>query len=80
MGMDASLLLDMDVFDGKNRIEYRHHKRYQLTEDAFALIRLISTGSLKIGGKNMGRIACAVLNAKPVKLGKIDNISFEIPR
>ena len=24
MGMDDSLLLDMDVFDGENRIEYRH--------------------------------------------------------
>lgn len=76
MGMDESFLLDMDVFDGKNRIEYRYHKRYQLTEDAFALIRPISTGALKIGGKSMGCIACEVFNAKPVKLGKIDNISM----
>ena len=76
MGMDASILLDMDVLDGKNRIEYRYHKRYQLTADAFALIRPISTGPLKIRGKSMGCIACAVFNAKPVKLGKIDNISM----
>ena len=76
MGMDASLLLDLDVLDGKERIEYRYHKRYQLTEDAFALIRPISTGPLKIRGKSMGCIACAVFNAKPVKLGKIDNISM----
>ena len=76
MGMDASLLLDMDVLDGKKRIEYRYHKRYRLTEDAFALIRPISTGPLKIGGKSMGCIACAVFNAKPVKLGKIDNIGM----
>jgi hypothetical protein len=76
MGMDASLLLDLDVLDGKKRIEYRYHKRYQLTEDAFALIRPISTGPLKIRGKSMGCIACAVFNAKPVKLGKIDNISM----
>jgi hypothetical protein len=76
MGMDDSFLLDMDVFYGKNRIEYRHHKRYQLTEDAFALIRPISTGPLEIWGKSMGCIACAVFNAKPVKLGKIDNISM----
>jgi hypothetical protein len=76
MGMDDSLLLDMEVFDGKNRIEYRYHKRYQLTEDAFALIRPISTGPLEICGKSMGCIACAVFKAKPVKLGKIDNISM----
>ena len=76
MGMDASILLDMDVLDRKKRIEYRYHKRYQLTEDAFALIRPISTGPLKIRGKSMGCIACAVFNAKPVKLGKIDNISM----
>ncbi|MGD8213390.1 MAG: hypothetical protein PVF32_26225 [Desulfobacterales bacterium] len=76
MGMDASLLLDLDNLDGKKRIEYRYHKRYQLTEDAFALIRPISAGPLKIGDKSMGCIACAVFNAKPTKLGKIDNISM----
>ena len=76
MGMDASLLLDMDVLDGKKRIEYRYHKRYQLSENAFALIRPISTGPLKISGMSMGCIACAVFNARPVKLGKIDNISM----
>ena len=76
MGMDASLLLDLDNLDGKKRIEYRYHKRYQLTEDAFALIRPISAGPLKIRDKSMGCIACAVFNAKPTKLGKIDNISM----
>ncbi len=76
MGMDASLRLDLDNSDWKKRIEYRYHKRYQLAEDAFALIRPISTGPLKIRGKSMGCIACAVFNAKPVKLGKINNISM----
>ena len=76
MGMDASLLLDLDNSDWEKQIEYRYHNRYQLTEDAFALIRPISTGPLKIHGKSMGCIACAVFNAKPVKLGKIDNISM----
>ena len=76
MGMDASLLLDLDNLYGKKRIESRYHNRYQLTDDAFALIRPISTGPLKIYGKSMGCIACAVFNAKPVKLGKIDNISM----
>ena len=54
MGMDASLLLDLDNSDWKKQIEYRYHKRYQLTEDAFALIRPISTGPLKIHGKSHG--------------------------
>ena len=76
IGMDASLLLDLDNSDWEKQIEYRYHKRYQLTEDAFALIRPISAGPLKIRGKSMGCIACAVFNAKPVKLGKIDNISM----
>ena len=51
-------------------------KRSQLNKDAFALIRSISAGPLKIHGKSMGGIACAVFNARPAKLGKIDNISI----
>jgi hypothetical protein len=75
-GIDDSLLLDLDNLDGKKRIEHRYHKRFQLAEDAFALVRSNPTGPLKIHGKSMGCIACAVFNAKPVKLGKIDNISM----
>ena len=75
-GINDSLLLDLDDSDEKKRIEYRHHKRFQLSENAFALIRSIHAGPLKIHGKSMGCIACAVFNAKPVKLGKIDNISM----
>ncbi len=74
-GIDDSLPLDLNDSDGKKRIEYRYHKRYQLNEDAFALIRSIHAGPLNIQGKSMGCIACAVFNAKPAKLGKIDNIS-----
>ncbi len=75
-GMDDSLLLDLDDSIEKKRIEYRYHHRFQLNKDAFALIRPISAGPLKIQGKSMGCIACAVFNAKPVKLGKIDDISM----
>jgi len=74
--IDGSLTLDLYDSDGKERREYRHHKRFQLDKDAFALIRSISVGPLKISGKSMGCIACAVFNAKPVKLGKIDSISM----
>ena len=75
-GIDDSLPLDLDDLDRKKRIEYRYHKRSQLSKDAFALIRSTSAGPLKIHGKSMGCIACAVFNAKPAKLGKIDNISM----
>ena len=75
-GIDDPLPLDLDDSDRKKRIEYRYHKRSQLNKDAFALIRSISAGPLKIHGKSMGCIACAVFNARPAKLGKIDNISM----
>ncbi len=75
-GIDDSLPLDLDGSDRKKRIEFRYHKRFQLNKDAFALIRSIPAGPLKIHGKSMGCIACAVFNAKPAKLGKIDNISM----
>ena len=74
--IDDSLVLDLDDSDEEKRIEYRYHKRFQLNKDAFALIRSIPAGPLKIHGKSMGCIACAVFNAKPAKLGKIDNISM----
>ena len=66
----------MDDSEEKKRIEYRYHKRFRLNENAFALIRSIPAGPLNICGKSMGCIACAVFNAKPTKLGKIDNISM----
>jgi hypothetical protein len=75
-GLDDSLPLDLDNSDWKKQIEYRYHKRFQLSKDAFALIRSISAAPLKIHDKSMGCIACAVFNAKPAKLGKIDNISM----
>lgn len=73
---DCSLPLDSDDLDVKKKVEHRYYERYQLKEGTFALIRPFSTGPLKIYGKSMGCMACAVFNAKPVKLGKIDNISM----
>ena len=76
MGRDDSRLPDVDDAFEKKQIEYRYHKRFQLKKDAFALIRSLPTGSLKIDGKSMGCIASAVFDAKPARLGKIDNISM----
>jgi len=74
--IDDSLPLVLDNSQRKKRVEQRCHQRFQLKEDAFALIRSTFTGPLKIQGKSMGCIACAVFDTKPVKLGKIDNISM----
>ena len=75
-GFDNSLSLDSDEPGGKKRVERRCHKRFHLREDAFALIRSNSAEPLNIRGKSMGCIACAVFNARPARLGKIDNISM----
>ena len=75
-GFDDSLSLDLDEPGGKKRVEHRYHKRFHLREDAFALIRSISDDPLNIQGKSMGCIACAVFNARPARLGKIENISI----
>jgi hypothetical protein len=75
-GIDDSLRLDLGGSNEKKKIDSRQDIRFQLNENAFALIRSIHTGPLKIYGKSMGCIACAVFNAKPAKLGKIDNISM----
>ena len=75
-GIDTSLPLVLDDSDRKKGVERRCHKRFRLIKQAYALIRSISEGPLEIGGKSMGCIACAVFNAKPAKLGIIDNISM----
>jgi len=75
-GFDDSLPLDRDDSNKEKRVEHRYHKRFQLNEDAFALIRSIFAGPLNIQGKSMGCIACAVFNARPARLGKIENISM----
>ena len=75
-GNKHPLRLDLGGSNGKKKIDSRQHKRFQLNENAFALIRSIHTGPLKIYCKSMAFIACAVFNAKPAKLGKIDNLSM----
>jgi len=69
-------LIGTDASDEKNRAGHRYYQRFQLNESAFAVIRSFSIGPLKIQGKSMGCIACTVFNAKPAKLGIIENISM----
>ena len=74
--IEKPILRDLADPATKKNAGRRHYKRFQLNKDAFALIRSISAGPLKIVGKSMGSIACAVFNARPAKLGIIDNISM----
>jgi hypothetical protein len=75
-GLDNSILLDLDEPGGEKRVELRCHQRFHLNDDAFALIRSIPARPLNIRGNSMGGIACAVFNARPARLGKIDNIGM----
>jgi hypothetical protein len=74
--VDDSQSMDLEALDRKKGGENRYHKRFHLRKDAFALIRSISAGPLSIRRKSMGCIACAVFNANPARLGRIDNISM----
>ena len=67
---------DLQTFPRRKRIENRCHRRFQLKGIAFAMIRSIAAEPLQIDGMSMGGIGCAVYNSKPVRLGKIDNISM----
>ena len=66
----------LDGLSRDNETEQRYHQRFELGEVAFAWIRPGGADPLEIGGKSMGEIACAVFNARPIGLGKIDNISM----
>jgi hypothetical protein len=55
-----SLRPDLGGLNRKKKNDSRQYKRFQLNEIAIALIRSIHTLPLKIYGKSMGSIACAV--------------------
>ena len=74
--IEGPMLQELADAATKKNSERRYHQRFQLNKDAFALIRSISAGPLKIKGNSMGSIACEVFNAHPAKLGAIDNISM----
>jgi hypothetical protein len=57
------------------RIERRKHRRFQIKEVAFALIRYSPAEPIRVLNRGMGEIACAVFKSKPIKLGRIDDIS-----
>jgi hypothetical protein len=56
--------------------EKRAHKRYRVDKDAFALIRPAVAEQLNVANKSMAEIACSVYRSKPIRFGRIDNISM----
>ena len=66
-------LMDKNVVKG---VEKRAHERFQTHKDAFALIRPADAEEICIADKNMAEIACSVYRSKPVRFGRINDISM----
>ncbi len=74
--VNRSLLLELMDKDTVRSVEQRAHKRFQVNKDAFALIRPAAAEQLRVADRSMAEIACAVYRSKPVRFGRIDNISM----
>lgn len=66
-------LMDNNTVKG---VEKRVHKRFQVNNDAFALIRPAAAEQIRVSDRSMAEIACSVYRSKPVRFGRIDNISM----
>ncbi len=75
-GAKRSLLLQMMDTGTVKHPEKRAHERFQARKDAFALIRPADSEHLRIEDQSMGQIACAVYRSKPVRFGRIVDISM----
>ena len=59
------------------RAERRNHNRFQIKKVAFAMIRSAFSKPICLIDRSMGEIACDVFRLKPIKLGRIDDISMD---
>jgi hypothetical protein len=59
------------------RAERRHHTRFQIKKVAFAIIRSPFSKPICLIDKSMGEIAFDVFRSKPIKVGRIDDISMD---
>ena len=71
-----SLLLQLMDKNTVKGVEKRAHKRFRVNNDAFALIRPASAEKIRVSDRSMAEIACSVYRSKPVRFGRIDNISM----
>ncbi len=69
-------LLDLDYQKSGNVYGRRAYNRFQVKVHAFALIRSVPSQPLFLTDRSMGEIACDVFRSKPIKLGRINNISI----
>jgi hypothetical protein len=75
---DFSLLSDLDYQKIGKVYDQRTCKRFQVMVlvHAFALIRSALSQPMCLIDRSMGEIACDVFRSKPIKLGRINNISM----
>jgi hypothetical protein len=77
ISIDDAFLIDFIDPKAEGRIERRRHKRIKVDKYAVSLIRSATSKSIKIQGRSMGDIACSVFRSKPVRIGRINNISMD---
>jgi hypothetical protein len=75
-GANRSLFREMMDTNPAKSPEKRAHERFRAQKDAFVLIRPDAAGHLRIADRSMGQIACAVYRSKPVRFGRMVNISM----
>lgn len=73
---DFSLLSDLDYQKMDKGYERRTSKRFQVKVHAFALVRSAHSQPICLIDRSMGEIACDMFKSKPIKLGRINNISM----
>ena len=59
------------------RAERRKHYRFQIKKVAFAIIRSVFSKPICLIDRSMGEIACDVFRSKPIRFGRIDDISID---
>jgi len=74
--VSRSMLLELMDKNTVKGVEKRAHKRFQVNNDAFALIRPAAAEQIRVSDRSMAEIACSVYRSKPVRFGRIDNISM----
>jgi len=74
----ASRSLLPELIDKKTvrSVDQRAHPRFMVNKDAFALIRPAATEQLCVADRSMAETAFAVYQSKPVRFGRINNISM----
>ena len=69
-------LLDLVHPKIQARAEQRNHSRFQIQTVAFAIVRSAFSKPICLIDRSMGEIACDVFRSKPIKFGRIDDISM----